>query len=197
MYAIIRTGGKQYTVKPGDTLRIEKLPQELGKEFDLPEVLMLGGDNPTMGEPLVSDAKVTAVVTRQAKAPKVIVFKKKRRQGYRRLKGHRQLFTEIFIKSIAAGGQIYKAETEAQVVDPAKKEERLAKIKEEMKDKKVAKEKKDKKKAASAAKKAKTKKKATKKKKSTGKKKAAKKKTAKKKTKKVAKKAAKKKTTKK
>lgn len=175
MYAIIRTGGKQYTVRPGDTLRIEKLPQELGSEFDLPEVLMLGGDKPQIGKPTLSDAKVTAVVTRQAKAPKVIVFKKKRRQGYRRLQGHRQLYTEIFIKAITAGGEVFKAEKEAQIVDPAKKEARLAQQKEQMKDKKVAKEVKTKK---AAAKKASTAKKAKK----TVKKTAAKKKTVKKKT---------------
>ncbi len=183
MYAIIRTGGQQYTVRPGDTLRIQKLPQELGKEFDLPEVLMLGGDNPKIGEPTVSGATVTAVVTRQAKAPKVIVFKKKRRQGYRKLNGHRQLYTEIFIKSIKSGSEVFNAETEAHIIDPAKKEERLAKLKaEESKDKKAAKAKKA---AKKAAKKTAAKKSAKKK---TAKKKTAKKKTAKKKTKKAAKK---------
>lgn len=190
MYAIIRTGGKQYTVRPGDTLRIEKLPQELGSEFDLGEVLMLGGDKPHIGAPMLSDAKVTAVVTRQAKAPKLIVFKKKRRQGYRRLQGHRQLYTEIFIKAIKSpDGQVFKAETEAQIIDPAKKEARLAKLKEQAQDKKAVKAKRDEKRAKAAEKKAAPKKAAKKtvkkktaaKKKTTGKKKtAAKKKTTKK-----------------
>ncbi|MCB0351582.1 MAG: 50S ribosomal protein L21, partial [Bdellovibrionales bacterium] len=91
MYAIIRTGGKQYTVRAGDTVRVEKLPRELGSEFLMDEVLFVGGEQVHVGEPTLKDAKVTVVVTQQAKAPKVIVFKKKRRQGYRRLQGHRQL----------------------------------------------------------------------------------------------------------
>jgi len=76
MYAIIRTGGKQYTVRPGDLLRVEKLPRELGAEFDLDDVLLVGGDKIHVGEPTVKNAKVTVVVTQQDRAPKVIVFKK-------------------------------------------------------------------------------------------------------------------------
>ena len=177
MYAIIRTGGKQYTVRAGDRVKVEKLPQELGSEFDFSEVLFVGGDQSHVGEPTLKDAKVTAVVTQQAKAPKVVVFKKKRRQGYRRLHGHRQLFTELFIKTIKApSGEVSEAETSAPIIDPAKKAERLAKIKEE--GKKPAPKKKA---AKKVAKKAKAKKKAVKKK--TAKKATAKKKTAKKKKK--------------
>jgi large subunit ribosomal protein L21 len=129
MYAIVRTGGKQYTVRAGDTLRVEKLPRELGSEFVLDEVLLVGGDKIHVGEPTLKDARVTVVVTQQAKAPKVIVFKKKRRQGYRRLHGHRQLFTELFVKSIQSpGGEVSEAEGQAQVIDPAKKAARLAKL---------------------------------------------------------------------
>ncbi len=129
MYAIIRTGGKQYTVRPGDLLRVEKLPQELGSEFELDEVLLVSGDKIHVGEPTVKNAKVTVVVTQQAKSPKLIVFKKKRRQGYRRLHGHRQLYTELFVKSIQApGGEVSEAEKTAQVIDPAKKVARLAKL---------------------------------------------------------------------
>ena len=87
MYAIIRTGGKQYKVEAGDIVRVEKLQKELGSEFDLTDVLMVGGEKTFVGSPTVDSAKVTVVVTSQSKAPKVIVFKKKRRQGYRRLKG--------------------------------------------------------------------------------------------------------------
>jgi large subunit ribosomal protein L21 len=130
MYAIIRTGGKQYTVRAGDTLRVEKLPRELGAEFDVDEVLLVGGEQLHVGEPTVKNAKVTLVVTQQAKAPKVIVFKKKRRQGYRRLHGHRQLFTELFVKTITAPtGETAEAEKSAIVIDPAKKLARLAKLK--------------------------------------------------------------------
>jgi len=173
MYAVIRTGGKQYTVRAGDTLRVEKLPQELGSEFELAEVLLVGGDQVHVGEPTVKNAKVTVVVTQQAKAPKLIVFKKKRRQGYRRLHGHRQLFTELFVKTITGPtGEVSQAEGTARVVDPQKKIDRLAKMKAEGKEhsvkvKKVAKSTGTKKmpKKSSAAKKTGAKKAATTKKK--------------------------------
>src|SRR4051812_12446859 len=97
MYAVVRTGGKQYKVKAGELVKVERMDMDLGSEFDLPEVLMVGGDQTYVGDPVVGNARVTAVVTQHAKADKVIVFKKKRRQGYRRTLGHRQLFTEIFI----------------------------------------------------------------------------------------------------
>jgi large subunit ribosomal protein L21 len=127
MYAIIRAGGKQYKVEAGDTVRVEKLEKNLGDQFDLAEVLMVGGDKAFVGSPLVQGAKVTAVVTRQAKAPKIIVFKKKRRQGYRRMQGHRQLFTELFIQSITTPeGTLFKTDKKAQVVDPAKTAARKA-----------------------------------------------------------------------
>jgi large subunit ribosomal protein L21 len=127
MYAIIRTGGKQYKVQPGDVVRVEKLNQQLGSEFDLTEILAVGGENILLGQPLVANAKVTVVVTKQAKAPKVIVFKKKRRQGYRRTQGHRQLFTELFVKSITSpDGKIIKSEAQPKVVDvSAVREEKL------------------------------------------------------------------------
>lgn len=125
MYAIFRAGGKQYKVEAGDTVRVDKIERNLGDTFDLSEVLMVGGEKTFVGAPLLQNAKVTAVVTRQAKAPKVIVFKKKRRQGYRRLHGHRQLFTELFIKSITTPeGQKVETEKSATVVDPAKIEAR-------------------------------------------------------------------------
>lgn len=121
MYAIIRAGGKQYRVQAGDTVRVEKLEKNLGETIDLTEVLMVGGEKTFVGAPLVENAKVTAVVTRQAKAPKVIVFKKKRRQGYRRMQGHRQLFTELFIQSITTPeGQTHETDKKALIIDPAK-----------------------------------------------------------------------------
>lgn len=128
MYAIIRSGGKQYTVRAGDTLRVEKLPKELGSEFDLEEVLLVGGDKIHVGEPVVKGAKVTVVVTRQDRAAKVMVFKKKRRQGYRRTHGHRQSYTELFIKAITSpAGEVSEAQNKAIVIDPAKRLEREAK----------------------------------------------------------------------
>jgi large subunit ribosomal protein L21 len=95
MFAIIRSGGKQYKVQPGDVIRVEKLEQALGSEFDVTDVLMVGGDTAIVGAPLVDNAKVTMVVTKQTRDRKVIIFKKKRRQGYRRFKTHRQPFTEL------------------------------------------------------------------------------------------------------
>lgn len=189
MYAIIRTGGKQYRVEPGEYLRVEKFNGDLGAELDLTDVLVVGGDKTFFGEPTLENAKVTVVVTKQHKAPKVTVFKKKRRQGYRRMHGHRQYFTEIFIKSITSPeGETTAATGSAQVVDPAKKEALKKKQVEDKKAAKAAGEKPVKKTAKKKAAKKKTAKKVAKKK--TVKKKAAKKKTAKKKT-------AKKKTTKK
>ena len=100
MYAVIRTGGKQYKVKAGDVVRVEKLEKNLGDEFDMNEVLIVSGETTQFGSPLVKDAKVTVVVTQQSKNPKIIIFKRRRRQGYRRLTGHRQPYTELFVKSI-------------------------------------------------------------------------------------------------
>ena len=129
MYAIIRTGGKQYKVQPGDTVRVEKLAKNLGDKFDITEVLFVGGDKSFIGAPLVQNAKVSVVVTQQAKAPKIIVFKKKRRQGYRRMQGHRQLYTELFIASITSPeGKLTESESSANVFNPAKKQDRMAKI---------------------------------------------------------------------
>lgn len=104
MYAVLRTGGKQYKVHPGDTIRVEKLEAQVGSEIVIKDILLVGGDSLSVGAPLVSGAEVAAIVTKQAKFPKVIIFKKKRRQGYRRTKGHRQSFTELFIKSVALDG---------------------------------------------------------------------------------------------
>ncbi len=124
MYAVIRTGGKQYRVEVGDTVRVEKLQAEPGSELHLTDVLMVGGDKTHVGEPTVKNAKVTVVVTRQDKAPKLIVFKKKRRQGYRKMQGHRQLYTEVFVKGIYTADGSVEAETQAKVYNPEKKKQR-------------------------------------------------------------------------
>jgi len=129
MYAIIRTGGKQYTVKPGDVLRVEKLEADLGAELKC-EVLMVGGEKTFIGDK-VGASTVTVVVTDQERGPKVIVFKKKRRQGYRRMGGHRQPYTELFVKSITnPEGQTANADSKPHVFNPEKKAERLAKSEE-------------------------------------------------------------------
>lgn len=126
MYAIIRTGGKQYTVKPGDIVHVEKLENKLGSEFDISDVLLVGGEKTHVGVPLVKNAKVTVVVTKQAKSRKVIVFKKKRRHSYRKFKTHRQPFTELFVKAISVDDQTAKSDEQPRVMDMA--EIRAAKI---------------------------------------------------------------------
>jgi large subunit ribosomal protein L21 len=129
MYAIIKTGGKQYTVKPGDVLRVEKMDADLGAELKC-EVLMVGGEKTFIGDKIGS-ATVTVVVTNQERGPKLVVFKKKRRQGYRRMGGHRQPYTELFVKSITSPeGQTANADSKPHVFDPEKKAQRLAKSEE-------------------------------------------------------------------
>jgi len=103
MYAIIRTGGKQYQVAPGERVRVEKLAGAVGDTIELSDVLLVAdGENVTVGQPVVSGAKVMARIVEQDKAKKVLVFKKKRRKGYRVKNGHRQHFTALEIKEISA-----------------------------------------------------------------------------------------------
>jgi large subunit ribosomal protein L21 len=103
MYAIIRTGGKQYQVEAGDTLRVEKLQGEVGDTLELSEVLLLvDGEAVKIGQPMVEGAKVVAKIVEQGRHKKVIVFKKKRRQGYQVKKGHRQMYTALTIETITA-----------------------------------------------------------------------------------------------
>ena len=97
MYAVIKTGGKQYKVASGDVVKLEKIAGEEGKEVIFNEVLAL---DDTVGTPLVSGASVKATVLKQARDAKVIVFKKKRRQNYRRKNGHRQSVTIVKITDI-------------------------------------------------------------------------------------------------
>lgn len=131
MYAIVKAGGKQYRVQPGDVLRVEKLDNvELGSELELKDVLMVGGDKTFVGAPLVKDASVTVVVTNQQRGPKVVIFKKKRRQGYRRMGGHRQPYTELFVKAITGPEGTSKSDKKANVYDAEKKAEKLAKTEE-------------------------------------------------------------------
>ncbi len=102
MYAVIKTGGKQYRVAQGDKLRVEKLPGNVGDTVTLSEVLMLGGDSIKIGAPLVAGAKVEAKITAQDRDKKIVVFKFRRRKNYRRKNGHRQPFTALEITGIKA-----------------------------------------------------------------------------------------------
>jgi large subunit ribosomal protein L21 len=101
MYAIIRTGGKQYQVSTGERLRVEKIDGQVGESVELSDVLMVAdGDDVKIGQPTVEGAKVTARIVEQGKAKKVIVFKKRKRKGYRVKRGHRQLYTALEIGDI-------------------------------------------------------------------------------------------------
>ena len=105
MYAVIRTGGKQYRVAPGDTIQVEKLEGSEGDEVMLDEVLLVaGGDDIVLGKPLVEGVKVKAEIVGQGRHRKVLVFKYKRRKRYRRKNGHRQMFTSLHIHGIEAPG---------------------------------------------------------------------------------------------
>ncbi len=101
MYAVVRTGGKQLRVAPGESVRVEKLEGAVGDSVKLSEVLMLGGEGDAkIGTPLVAGASVVGTITAQDRGPKIIVFKMKRRKGYRRKNGHRQPYTEIRVDRI-------------------------------------------------------------------------------------------------
>ncbi len=103
MYAVIKTGGKQYKVEEGTVLQVEKLEQNEGEKIEFNDVLMYSdGENVTLGSPLVENVTVKAEIIKQAKDKKVLVFKYKRRKGYRRMRGHRQNYTQIKIDSITA-----------------------------------------------------------------------------------------------
>ena len=103
MYAVVRTGGKQVRVTPGYAVRVEKLPGAVGESIELDQVLLVGGEGETrVGTPLVEGVKVVGTITDQGRGPKIIVFKMKRRKGYRRKMGHRQDYTEIRVDSIEA-----------------------------------------------------------------------------------------------
>ena len=106
MYAVIKTGGKQYRVQPGDTIVVEKLDGDAGAELKLDSVLMLGGDKGiTVGAPLIDGATVAATLIETRKGEKVKIFKKTRRQGYRRTNGHRQMESVLRITGIDGAGE--------------------------------------------------------------------------------------------
>ena len=104
MYAVIRTGGKQYRVSEGDRLKVESLAAEPGSDVTLGDVLMVGsGESVTLGAPLVANASVSARVVQHGRGKKLRIVKFKRRKHYRRQMGHRQNFTELEITGIDAG----------------------------------------------------------------------------------------------
>lgn len=103
MYAVVKTGGKQYRVSPGDSVEVEKLPYEVGQQIELDQVLLVAnGNGAQIGQPLVEGAKVKATVTRQVKGRKIIVYKYRSSKRYRRKRGHRQNYTRLRIDEIVA-----------------------------------------------------------------------------------------------
>lgn len=101
MYAVVETGGKQYKVSAGETVEVDKLPLEVGEKVELGRVLLLSnGEEVRVGQPTVEGAKVLATVTDHVKGPKLIVFKYRPRQRYRRKKGHRQTYTRLTVDEI-------------------------------------------------------------------------------------------------
>ena len=105
MFAVIKTGGKQYTVAANDVIKIERLAGEKGDVIEVGEVLMLGGEAVTIGTPTVAGASVAGEVVEQGRGDKVIAFKKRRRQNSRRKRGHRQEFTKVRITEILTDGR--------------------------------------------------------------------------------------------
>ncbi len=106
MYAVVKTGGKQYRVAAGDKIVVERLPDAAGALIALSEVLMVGeGASTTLGQPLVAGAAVAATVVEHKLGDKVIIFKKKRRHNYRRKRGHRQLLTVLHVTEILTDGR--------------------------------------------------------------------------------------------
>jgi len=104
MYAVIATGGKQYKVSEGDTIRVEKLPGDVGTPITIDRVLMFSdGESVTIGQPVLPDVEVNGRIVEQGRAKKILVMKYKRRKGYRRKQGHRQYVTGLKIDSIKRG----------------------------------------------------------------------------------------------
>jgi len=101
MYAVVKTGGKQYKVAPGEKLKVEQIPADVGAEVILDQVLLVGeGDSVRLGQPVVTGATVKATVVAQARGEKVKIFKMRRRKHYQKHQGHRQNYTELRIDSI-------------------------------------------------------------------------------------------------
>ena len=120
MYAVIKTGGKQYRVQPGDVIVVEKLDGEAGSSVSFGDVLMLGGDKGvTLGAPMIAGATVAATLVETRKGEKIKIFKKIRRQGYRRTNGHRQMESVLRITGIEGAGEKAKWDGEASLMTKA------------------------------------------------------------------------------
>lgn len=129
MYAVIKTGGKQYRVAAGEKLKIEQIPADIGAEITIDQVLAVGnGDQFAVGAPLVDGATVSATVIAQGRHDKIRIFKMRRRKHYRKTQGHRQPYTEIFISKIASALGTAQADVAAPVPSAAPAGDDLTKI---------------------------------------------------------------------
>ncbi len=134
MFAVIKTGGKQYRVQKGDVLEVEKLGMEEGKKITFEEVLLVEDNgNTQVGTPLVDKAQVLAVIVESFKGEKVIVFKKKRRKQYKKKRGHRQELTRVKIEEIVFGDKAPAKKKSAEKAEPLKDKEVAPKPKPEIK----------------------------------------------------------------
>ncbi len=125
MYAVIKTGGKQYRVQPGDVIVVEKLAGEAGSDVSFGDILMLGGDKGvTVGDPLIKGATVAATLVETRQGEKIKIFKKIRRQGYRRTRGHRQMETVLRITGIEGAGEKAKWDGKAETLTKLEKNAR-------------------------------------------------------------------------
>jgi large subunit ribosomal protein L21 len=123
MYAVVNSGGKQYKVREGEILRVEKLQGEVGGPVTFERILMLAdGEDITIGQPVLKSVAVRGHIVEQGKAKKVLVFKYKRRKGYRRKRGHRQDFTAIRIDTIEAKGSEGLAASDSEIEKTAEAE---------------------------------------------------------------------------
>ena len=125
MFAVVKTGGKQYRVTPGDVVVVEKLLGAPGDKIKLDHVLMVGedGQSPEIGSPLVGNNAVNCIILEQSRSAKILVFKKKRRKGYKRTKGHRQDHTVLRVLDINGKGMVkQKSKTETKNKTETKKE---------------------------------------------------------------------------
>jgi len=116
MYAVVKTSGRQFKVTPGTSFSVEKLEGKPGSTLELTDVLMVGGDQVVIGNPFVAGAKVLVVIEEQYRGRKVMVFKKKRRNNYRKMRGHRSELTKLFVSEISSSLGSAKAETKPHVL---------------------------------------------------------------------------------
>jgi large subunit ribosomal protein L21 len=123
MYAVIKTGGKQYKVAAGEKLKVEQIPADIGAEITIDQVLAVGaGDQLSVGTPLVAGATVSATVLSQGRHDKVRIFKMRRRKHYRKQQGHRQNYTELFISGITSAAGSVKADLPVRADHPVRAE---------------------------------------------------------------------------